>query len=144
MGVLSVTGCLNHNQSTREALPLLYAAILKVQMISDSIKYMNGGACGQTRSTAMSATRTTCWTCEKPLKDWERAVGKGQCEDCQTVAEEQAERDSAAEKRESERRQRANWNAVAPMACGRPTPANTSARHKERRPAMAWTAMRSA
>jgi len=92
----------------------------------------------------MSATRTTCWTCEKPLKDWERAVGKGQCEDCQTVAEEQAERDSAAEKRESERRQRANWNAVAPMACGRPTPANTSARHKERRPAMAWTAMRSA
>ena len=60
-----------------------------------------------------TSARTTCWTCEKPLKDWERAAGKGQCEDCQTEAEEQAERDSTAEERESERRQRANWNVIA-------------------------------
>jgi hypothetical protein len=56
MGFLSGPGCLNHNQSTREALPLSYQALLKVQNIPDSIlagqfthpeaKALNGNAIG--------------------------------------------------------------------------------------------------
>ncbi len=40
-----------------------------------------------------------CWTCGKPLKDWELASGYEQCQDCQIEAEDQAARDNDADEK---------------------------------------------